>query len=119
MKDILTNADVTLLVDTFYAKARKNTFIGPIFDAYITDWDRHHIKLYQFWRTVILRQSAYQAKPVQMHFKMELTQDHFDRWMEIWEQNIKEHFEGPNADIAIHRGKTMSQAFLKIIERNK
>lgn len=119
MNDILTNDDVTLLVDTFYAKARKNEFIGPIFERYITDWDRHHIKLYQFWRTVILRQSAYQSKPVQMHFKMGLTQEHFDLWMGIWNQNIKEHFEGPNADIAIHRGATMSQAFLKIIERNK
>ena len=119
MKDIISNEDVSLLVDTFYAKAREDEFIGPIFEEHITDWKRHHIKLYQFWRTVILKQSAYQSKPVQMHFKMELSQAHFDRWLEIWTSNVEEHFEGPHAEIAKHRGKTMADAFFKIIERNK
>lgn len=119
MKDITSNEDVTLLVDTFYAKARKDAFIGPIFDKYISDWDRHHIKLYQFWRTVILRQSAYQSKPVQMHFKMSLSQAHFDRWLAYWISNVDEHFAGPHAEIAKHRGKTMAHAFFNIIERNK
>lgn len=119
MKDISNNEDVTLLVDTFYAKAREDAFIGPIFDKYINDWDRHHIKLYQFWRTVILKQSAYQSKPVQMHFRMALSQEHFDRWLDLWISNVEAHFEGPNAEIAKHRGKTMADAFLKIIERNK
>lgn len=119
MKDILTNDDVKLLVDTFYAKAQKNTDIGPIFEHFIKDWDTHHIKLYQFWRTVILKQAAYRAKPVQMHFRMPLTQAHFDIWLDIWTSNVDAHFAGTNAEIAKFRGKKMAEAFLEIIERNK
>lgn len=119
MKDITTNDDIKLLVDTFYSRVREDDFIGPLFEKFIINWDKHHIKLYQFWKTVILLQAAYQAKPVQMHFKMNLTQDHFDRWLDIWKRTVDDLFEGKNADIAKYRGETMSKAFLDIIERNK
>lgn len=119
MKDITTNDDVKHLVDTFYARAQKDEFIGPIFEQFIRNWDEHHIKLYQFWRTVILKQAAYRAKPVQMHFKMDLTQAHFDRWLVIWKGTVDDLFEGENAEVAKYRGMKMSEAFLEILERNK
>lgn len=119
MKDITTNDDIKLLVDTFYAEAQKEELIGPVFERFIKDWDEHHIKLYQFWRTVILKQSAYRAKPVQMHFEMELTQEHFDRWLVIWKATVDNLFAGENADVAKFRGGKMAAAFLEIIDRKK
>lgn len=119
MTDINTKDDVKLLVDTFYAKAKEDEFIGPIFTQFIDNWDKHHIKLYQFWRTVILKQAAYQAKPVQMHFKMPLTKAHFDRWLVIWTATVDNLFEGENAEIAKFRGEKMATSFMEIIERNK
>ena len=119
MKDIINNDDVKLLVDTFYSRAQKDDFIGPIFVRIIKDWDEHHVKLYQFWRTVILKQAAYRAKPVQMHFQMGLTQAHFDRWLVIWKGTVDDLFKGENAEIAKYRGEKMSTAFLEIIDRNK
>ena len=119
MTDITNNDDIKLLVDTFYAEAQKDELVSPIFDKYIKDWDAHHVKLYQFWKTVILKQAAYQAKPVQMHFKMPIEQKHFDRWLEIWLITVDNLFIGTNADIAKHRGMKMAKAFLGIIERNK
>lgn len=119
MKDITTNDDIKLLVDTFYAEAQKDELVGPVFEHFIKDWDEHHIKLYQFWRTVILKQAAYRAKPVQMHFMMGLTQEHFDRWLIIWKATVDELFVGENADVAKYRGGKMATAFLEIIERKK
>lgn len=119
MNDIRTNDDVKLLVDTFYARAQKDELIGPIFERFINDWDVHHVKLYQFWRTVILKQAAYRAKPVQMHFKMDLTKEHFDHWLVIWNATVDDLFAGENADVAKYRGQKMSDAFLEILERNK
>ena len=119
MKDISTNDDIKLLVDTFYARTQKDEFIGPLFGKFIHNWDEHHIKLYQFWRTVILKQAAYRAKPVQLHYKMNLTQAHFDRWLVIWTTTVDDLFEGENADIAKYRGEKMAQAFLEILDRNK
>lgn len=119
MTDITTNEDVKLLVDTFYSEAKKDELLAPVFDLFIDDWDKHHIKLYQFWRTVILKQAAYKAKPVQMHFEMNLTQAHFDRWLVVWIETVNRLFEGDNAQIAIHRGQTMAKAFLEIIDKKK
>ena len=119
MKDIITNDDVKLLVDTFYARAQKDELVGPIFERFINDWDEHHVKLYQFWKTVILKQAAYRAKPVQMHYKMGLTQDHFDRWLILWKGTVDDLFEGENAGVAKYRGEKMAAAFLEIIDRNK
>lgn len=119
MNDIINGDDVKVLVDTFYAEAQKDELVSPIFERFIDDWDAHHIKLYQFWRTVILKEAAYQAKPVQMHYKMGIEQKHFDRWLEIWLKTVDNLFIGTNADIAKHRGRTMAKAFLEIIERNK
>lgn len=119
MKDISTNDDVKLLVDTFYARAQKDDLVGPIFEMFIKDWDAHHIKLYQFWRTVILKQAAYRAKPVQMHFKMDLTQAHFDTWLVMWKGTVDDLFEGENANVAKYRGEKMAEAFLEIIDRKK
>ncbi len=119
MKDINDNDDIRLLVDTFYSRAKEDALIGPVFKKHIEDWDTHHIKLYQFWKTVILKQAAYRSKPVQMHFKMEIGKPHFDKWCDIWMQTVDDLFEGENADIAKYRGRKMAEAFLEIIERNR
>lgn len=119
MKDISNNDDIKLLVDTFYSRAKKDELLGPIFEEHIEDWDVHHIKLYQFWRTVILKQAAYSAKLVQMHFKMHLAQTHFDKWLEVWKKTVDDLFEGENAFVAKYRGEKMADSFLAIIERHK
>ncbi len=118
MKDICTNDDIKCLVDTFYARVREDKEIGAVFESFIHNWDEHHIKLYKFWRTVILKQAAYRAKPVQMHFKMGLKRSDFDRWLSIWKETVDALFEGKNAETAKYRGGKMADAFLEIINRN-
>ena len=53
MKAIETREDVTLLVNTFYAKIRKDSLLGPIFNQHIPDerWPEHLSKLADFWET--------------------------------------------------------------------
>jgi hemoglobin len=116
--DISSFDDVKLLVDRFYETAGEDTLIGPIFNKYLEGrWEEHHKKLYSFWATVLLRQAGYYGNPVPMHFKMHLTEVHFNRWLQIWCETVDKYFEGEKAENAKHRGKTMSLAFMEKIDK--
>ncbi len=43
--DIKNREDVSLLINTFYKKIRKDEILGPIFNGIITDWDAHLVLL--------------------------------------------------------------------------
>ena len=116
--DIETFDDIKILVDTFYDNARKDTFIGPLFEKYLAGhWDAHMEKLYRFWQTILFKEMTYYGKPVPVHFKMMLDDDHFGIWLEIWNNTVKSLYEGPKAERAKLRGRTMSEAFLKKIKK--
>ena len=45
----LTEADLELLVNRFYAAVRQDPDLGPIFNDAIGDWPHHLGKLTAFW----------------------------------------------------------------------
>jgi len=116
--DIKTLKDVQFLVDQFYAKVQDDPFLGPIFNTRLTGrWEMHHRKLYRFWHTILLRRPDYFGDPVPMHFKLNIDQSHFDRWLSIWSETVDTNFEGLIAERAKFRGKTMSAAFISKINK--
>jgi hemoglobin len=63
-KDILDREGIKKLVDTFYANARKDDLLAPIFNERIKDdWPQHLEKLYSFWATVFLAENNYHSSP--------------------------------------------------------
>jgi hypothetical protein len=47
--DLCTEDEISRLVRTFYARARKDPLLGPIFDAHVVDWDAHFVQMINFW----------------------------------------------------------------------
>src|SRR5690606_8724137 len=43
--------DLTLLVNAFYDKIRKDDLLAPVFNTIIKDWEPHLEKMVQFWST--------------------------------------------------------------------
>ena len=118
MQDISNLKDVHLLVDTFYAKVRKDQTIGFFFNDRLDGrWEAHHKKLYRFWHTVLLRRPDYFGNPVPIHFNMQLKREHFDHWLNVWCLTVDELFEGMIAERAKFRGRTMANAFWAKIRR--
>jgi hemoglobin len=118
MRDIANLKDIQLLVDTFYAKVRKDQTIGYFFnDRLEGKWEAHHKKLYRFWHTVLLRRPDYFGHPVPIHFGMQIKKEHFDHWLEVWCTTVDELFAGEIAERAKFRGKTMAKAFYSKIRR--
>ena len=54
-------AGIARLVHAFYARARTDWLLGPVFAAAVEDWDAHLDTLVRFWCSVLLRAGSYRA----------------------------------------------------------
>ena len=110
--------DVQFLVDKFYGTVREDPFIGSIFNSRLSGrWEMHHLKLYRFWHTILLRRPDYFGDPVPMHFNMNIDEKHFDQWLKLWINTVDAYFEGEIAERAKLRGRTIAAAFLTKIKK--
>lgn len=111
--DITNRDDVELLVNDFYTAIREDVLLGPIFNGVIGDrWPYHLEKMYSFWETVLLEHHTYSGAPFMPHAKLPLEQQHFDRWLVLFDQTVDRHFEGVIADDAKARAAKMAVMFV-------
>ena len=116
-REILTIADVKLLVDEFYNKVRKDDKLADIFNTIIQNrWPEHLEKMYKFWQTVLLGEHTYYGSPFKPHASMPLEVEHFNRWLKLFKDTIEAHFQGDKAREAIWRAEKMAQMFRSKIE---
>ena len=112
-KKIESREDVSLLVRTFYAKVRKDDLLGPIFNGIITDWETHLELLTDFWETNLFFKRKYFGNPLHAHINVDdktghsISELHFGTWINLWVQNLDEHFEGETAQLAKNRARVM------------
>ncbi len=110
--EILNLDDIKMLVDSFYGKVRVDSLLAPIFNKVIQDrWPEHLEKMYTFWQTVLLKEHTYYGSPFAPHAQLPLTKEHFDRWLKLFFETIKEHFEGEKAEEARWRANKMAEMF--------
>jgi hemoglobin len=78
------------LVEAFYARIRKDSELGPIFERAIgTAWPDHLARMKLFWASVALNAAVYSGKPVPAHRKLKTVRaDHFERWIAL----LNRHF---------------------------
>ncbi|MDP9081043.1 MAG: group III truncated hemoglobin [Bacteroidota bacterium] len=113
MKDIEDIADIKLFVDEFYTKVRNDELIGPVFSAVITgDWQPHLDKMYAFWNAALFSIPGFKGNPFAKHAPLQISQEHFDRWLELFSATINDHFEGPMTEDAKHRAQLMAALFV-------
>lgn len=114
--EILELEQVKLLVDSFYSKIRKDDLLKDIFDEVIQDrWPEHLEKMYCFWQTVLLGERTYSGKPFVPHMHLPVDMQHFDRWLDLFDQTLEEHFHGQNVEAARWQANRMAHMFhLKI-----
>ncbi|WP_144958965.1 group III truncated hemoglobin [Gillisia sp. Hel_I_86] len=121
-KDISTREDIQLLVDSFYMQVKEDPTIGYIFnDVAKVDWDKHLPKMYSFWETLLLGKMSFKGNPIQKHMELskntEINKVHFDQWLFLWSGTIDAHFEGPIAEEAKTKGKSIAGLMLFKIEQ--
>ncbi|WP_139976910.1 MULTISPECIES: group III truncated hemoglobin [Brucella/Ochrobactrum group] len=111
-------ASIEKLVATFYGRAREDEVIGPIFANAVHDWDHHIAQIAAFWSSVILKTGSYEGRPMAPHLKLELKNEHFDRWLDLFENTAREIFPAEAAIIFIDRARRIADSFEMAIATN-
>ena len=105
--------DIKILVDVFYDKVAKDDLLAPIFNFRLsTYWVPHLEKMYTFWNAVLFGVKGYIGNPFMKHATMELSDEHFSRWIGMFNETVDEHFSGPVADDAKKRALIMANMFI-------
>ena len=108
--DIITEADVELLVNTFYDKVRHDGILAGVFNPIIKDnWAVHLKRMTDFWSTILLYTRKYKDDPLPKHLPLPVEKEHFDRWLQLFDETISELFEGSTADNARKRANSIAR----------
>ena len=111
-EDIQNLNDIKLLLDTFYQRVLKDTTIGYIFtDVAKIDLSTHMPVLYAFWESVLFGVASYKGNAILKHIELNrketLTDEHFNRWKQLFFETIDELFEGKVAVLAKEKATAM------------
>ncbi|MBI2269269.1 MAG: group III truncated hemoglobin [Bacteroidetes bacterium] len=122
--DISTEADIKLLIDSFYKKVIADPTIGFIFTNIVAlSWEKHIPIMNSFWGSVLLGKNTYSGNPMIKHIELDkkimLKKEHFDKWLLLWEDTVHENFSGENAREAISRAKNIASLMQFKIEQNQ
>lgn len=121
--DIKDRRDVVRLVDLFYEQILVDETIGHIFtDVVEIQLDKHMPVMYDFWCSILLREQSYQGNVMLKHIalskQVELSKEHFDQWVLLWNNTIQSLFEGPIAEEAMRRAEAMKQLMMYKVQRS-
>lgn len=112
MTDIVTKDHVKLMVDTFYEKVNNDDLLSHVFNDHSkVDWDAHLPKMYEFWNTLLFADGNYKGSPFSKHVGLPVDSAHFKQWIDIFCQNIDDHFVGEMAEQTKLRAKAIAMTF--------
>lgn len=79
----LDDAVLGTLLDRFYARARADDLLGPVFER-VEHWPEHMVKVGDFWSSVALGTGRYSGAPVPAHLDLPIGCEHFERWLALF-----------------------------------
>ncbi len=104
MSALFTEADINTLVQSFYAKVRKDALLAPIFATKIKedDWDRHMGHIADFWSSIFLKTGRFKGNPMGKHAMLGgLTPALFAHWLSLFRETADSVLSPVQAE-AIH-----------------
>lgn len=77
------------LVETFYARIRSHTLLGPIFEQHVDDWSVHLQKMKNFWASIAVESGRFHGNPMAKHIAIgSLERRHFDAWLVLFSETL-------------------------------
>lgn len=110
----LDEALVRAVVDLFYARARADDVIGPVFNRVIAgpDWPEHLATIADFWSSMLLGAGRYSGRPMPRHLALrELTDAHFARWLGLFRATVTELCSAETAALFVDRAERVAHSF--------
>lgn len=112
-KDLQSDDDVILMVNTFYERVRADEILAPIFDDVArVDWETHLPRMYAFWEAVLFGKQGFKGDPLAKHRELALltplTSREFGRWVDLFHDTVDDLFLGPIAEGAKQRAERIA-----------
>lgn len=110
----LDDAMIRAVVDEFYARARRDDVIGPVFNRVIPDaeWPDHLSKIADFWSSMLLGTGRYDGRPMPKHMAIpELGDAHFMRWLRLFRETVEEICPPDIATLFVERSERIGNSF--------
>lgn len=110
----LDDAMIRAVVDLFYARARRDEIIGPVFNRVIAEdeWPAHLSTIADFWSSMLLGTGRYFGRPMPKHIAIpELTDAHFQRWLDLFRQTVTELCPTDVATLFLERAERIGNNF--------
>ena len=103
LPDLQSRSDIQVLIDDFYARVREDETIAYIFnDVMKVNWESHLPKIADFWETTLFGATSYNGNTLQAHLDIDkaekLKPKHFERWLQLFQETVDNHFSGTNAE---------------------
>ncbi|PKU23841.1 group III truncated hemoglobin [Telmatospirillum siberiense] len=108
---ILTEQHISDLVRGFYARARADDLLGPMFAAAIDDWEGHFKIVEDFWSHALLGTARYRGTPFGPHMRLPIELEHFGRWLALFTMTAEEVLPQQAAPLAIAKARHMTESF--------
>jgi hemoglobin len=107
----IDEAMIEALVRTFYGKVRDDAVLGPVFGAAIADWEPHLRKMMDFWSSVALLTERYDGRPLPVHVRLDVGEQHFDRWLALFTETAREVCTPAAARFFTDRAHSIANSF--------
>lgn len=112
--DGLDEVMIRSVVEEFYARARRDDVIGPIFNRVIPEpeWPGHLDKIADFWSSMLLGSGRYTGRPMPKHLAIsELSDIHFMRWLRLFRETVEQICPPAIAALFIERSERIGNSF--------
>ena len=111
----ITEAEISSLVDRFYAKVQLDPEIGPVFHEAIHNWDAHLALLKDFWSTVLLATGKYKGNPLLAHFPLPIEERYFARWLALFSETANEVMPAAEAAIVLQKAELIARNMKRVL----
>lgn len=111
--DIRNDADIKLLIDTFYARVERDERLGYIFnDVASVDWEHHLPRMVDFWSQILFRTGRFNGRPYRKHEPLPIVPSDFELWLGLFSETVDELYRGERAEYAKEMAARIASAFM-------
>jgi hemoglobin len=110
----ITEDGIRAVVEEFYRRACRDDWLGPVFEAHVEEWEGHLRRMTDFWSAALLRTGRYSGHPVEVHRAIEeLSAGHFDRWLSLFEDTVRDLCPPTEAEAYLIRVRRMGEGMTR------
>ncbi|GAA5514693.1 hypothetical protein Dcar01_03449 [Deinococcus carri] len=111
-------AALRAMLADFYARARADALLGPVFAAHVSDWNTHLDRVTAFWVTMLGGGATWRGNLNHVHAGLGLRGAHLTRWLELFGEAARVHLPPAAAALLVSRAGAMGARLGQRATRN-